>query len=231
MTPPTKRTATATTSTPTRTRTNKLVHVPNPGGALREGTFAGGRITAAAVASVSALDRPALAPVRRARVLLILLALLIGAGLLAQSLLRLQHVSLGFQPDRLLTFQLSLPRTKYPDDKSGAFYRTLLESLRATPGVLEVTEDAALNVAPREESARNVRGGDVAGFVAWLRLPPEARGGKVAVLPTAGHHCSAVSVNRKLAALISFCEFHARHGVDLARLLVIMQPAGRHTAS
>ena len=61
--------------------------------------------------------------------------LLIGAGLLAQSLLRLQHVSLGFQPDRLLTFQLSLPRTKYPVDKSIAFYRELLETLRAMPGV------------------------------------------------------------------------------------------------
>jgi putative ABC transport system permease protein len=61
--------------------------------------------------------------------------LLIGAGLLAQSLVRLQHVSLGFQSDRLLTFQISLPRTKYPLDKSTAFYRALLESLRATPGV------------------------------------------------------------------------------------------------
>jgi putative ABC transport system permease protein len=61
--------------------------------------------------------------------------LLIGAGLLAQSLVRLQHVSLGFQSDRLLTFQISLPRTKYPLDRSTAFYRTLLESLRATPGV------------------------------------------------------------------------------------------------
>lgn len=68
---------------------------------------------------------------------------------------------------------------------------------------------------------------DVAGFVAWLRLPPEARDGRVAVLPTVEHHCSAASVNRKLAALTSFCEFHARHGVDLAGLLVRMQPAGR----
>ncbi len=68
---------------------------------------------------------------------------------------------------------------------------------------------------------------DVAGFVAWLRLPPEARDGRVVVLPTVRHHCSAASVNRKLAALTSFCEFHARHGVELAGLLVQMQPAGR----
>ena len=45
---------------------------------------------------------------------------------------------------------------------------------------------------------------DVAGFVAWLRLPSVARAGKVAVLPTAEHHCSAASVNRKLAVLVSF---------------------------
>jgi integrase/recombinase XerD len=60
---------------------------------------------------------------------------------------------------------------------------------------------------------------DVAGFVAWLRLPPEARDGKVAVLPCVGNHCSSASVNRKLAALTSFCEFYARHGVRLAGLL------------
>ena len=61
--------------------------------------------------------------------------LLIGAGLLAQTLLRLQHVDLGFQPDRLLTFQLALPESKYPPETTAGFYRRLLESLRATPGV------------------------------------------------------------------------------------------------
>ena len=60
--------------------------------------------------------------------------LLIGAGLLAQSLLRLQRVELGFQPDRLLTFQLALPESQYPADQRAAFYRRLLESLRAMPG-------------------------------------------------------------------------------------------------
>ena len=61
---------------------------------------------------------------------------------------------------------------------------------------------------------------DVAGFVGWLRLPPAARDGWVAVLPTVEHYCSESSVNRKLAALTSFCELHARHGVALAGLLV-----------
>ena len=68
---------------------------------------------------------------------------------------------------------------------------------------------------------------DVAGFVAWLRLPPGGRDGKVAVLPTVENHCSEASVNRKLAALTSFCEFHARHGVSLTGLLTTMQSAGR----
>ena len=64
---------------------------------------------------------------------------------------------------------------------------------------------------------RSVTLEDVAGFVAWLRLPPQALvvdGTVLAVLPTVAHHCSAASVNRKLAALTSFCGFHARHGVE-----------------
>jgi putative ABC transport system permease protein len=60
--------------------------------------------------------------------------LLIGAGLLTQSLLRLQHVSLGFQPDHLLTFQLALPQAKYPGEQAVAFHRTVLQSMRALPG-------------------------------------------------------------------------------------------------
>jgi integrase/recombinase XerD len=74
---------------------------------------------------------------------------------------------------------------------------------------------------------RHVSLEDVAAFVAWLRLPPRGRGGAVIVLPTADHHCGPASVNRKLAALTSFCEFHARHGINLGGLLTVMQPAGR----
>lgn len=78
---------------------------------------------------------------------------------------------------------------------------------------------------------RSVTLEDLAGYVAWLRLPPAARDGRVQVLPTVAHHCAESSVNRKLAALTSFCEFHARHGVQLAGLLVTMVPAGRGRSS
>jgi integrase/recombinase XerD len=47
------------------------------------------------------------------------------------------------------------------------------------------------------------------------------------VLPTVAHHCSAASVNRKLAALTSFCGFYARHGLELTGLLVSIAKAGR----
>jgi putative ABC transport system permease protein len=63
--------------------------------------------------------------------------LLIGAGLLMQSLLNLQRARLGFDPEHVLTFQLALPPAKYPlDGRAPAFYRALLESLQTVPGVL-----------------------------------------------------------------------------------------------
>src|SRR5438874_8488110 len=62
--------------------------------------------------------------------------LLVGAGLLLKSFANLQHVRLGFEPHGLLTFQLAPPIAKYPlNEQAPAFYRALLDSLRATPGV------------------------------------------------------------------------------------------------
>ena len=67
---------------------------------------------------------------------------------------------------------------------------------------------------------------DVGAFAGWLRLPPAGRDGLVAVLPSAPQRCGGSTVNRKLAALTSFCEFHARHGEPLAGLLVTTAPPG-----
>lgn len=73
---------------------------------------------------------------------------------------------------------------------------------------------------------REVRLEDVGEFVAWLRLPPAGRGGKVAVLPSVEHHCAESTVNRKLSAVSAFYQHAARNGVDLGDLLTTWQPAG-----
>ncbi|HWX42211.1 MAG TPA: ABC transporter permease, partial [Blastocatellia bacterium] len=64
------------------------------------------------------------------------IVLLVGAGLLINSFIRLQNVSPGFNPENRLTTSLSVLRTKYPqpDQQAGFFDRTL-ESLKAVPGV------------------------------------------------------------------------------------------------
>ncbi|MBV8349969.1 MAG: tyrosine-type recombinase/integrase [Mycolicibacterium sp.] len=74
---------------------------------------------------------------------------------------------------------------------------------------------------------REVRLEDLGEFVAWLRLPPPGRAGGVAMLPSAQHHCSAGTVNRKLAAVSGLYTFHARRGVDLGELVTELQPARR----
>jgi len=64
------------------------------------------------------------------------LILLVGAGLLVKSFLRLNEVNPGFSAERVLTTQLSLPATRYPDPAARrAFWSRLLEQVRALPGV------------------------------------------------------------------------------------------------
>ena len=67
--------------------------------------------------------------------LAIAVVLLVGAGLLIQSLWRLQHVNPGLQPENILTFNLSLPDVRYPSEKQVRFYRDLIVRMRSLPGV------------------------------------------------------------------------------------------------
>jgi putative ABC transport system permease protein len=64
------------------------------------------------------------------------LILLIGAGLLINSFLRLRNVDPGFRADNLLTMQVALPALKYPDlTRRAAFYTELVRRIEALPGV------------------------------------------------------------------------------------------------
>ena len=65
--------------------------------------------------------------------------LLIGAGLLMQSLANLQRVRLGFDSSGLMTFQLAPPVPQYPlADKGPDLYHSLIENLQSIPGVRSV---------------------------------------------------------------------------------------------
>ena len=68
---------------------------------------------------------------------------------------------------------------------------------------------------------------DVGEFVAWLQLPPAGRSGGVAVLPWAAAHVTAVTVNRKLAAVSAFYAHQARNGAEVGDLLAAWRTGGR----
>jgi putative ABC transport system permease protein len=61
---------------------------------------------------------------------------LIGAGLLLRSFLKLQGVRLGFNPNRVLTMRVLLPKYQYPmkSQRLGTYQR-LLEKIKTLPGV------------------------------------------------------------------------------------------------
>lgn len=64
------------------------------------------------------------------------LLLVIGATLTIRSLVRLQAVDPGFNPESVLTADLALPRSGYAEAaRRAVFYRTLLERVAAIPGV------------------------------------------------------------------------------------------------
>jgi len=62
--------------------------------------------------------------------------LLIGAGLMLRSFMKLQHVDPGFQPENVLTMDIALDFVKYnTDDKQRSFFETLLEKVQSQSGV------------------------------------------------------------------------------------------------
>ncbi len=62
--------------------------------------------------------------------------LLVGAGLLSKTFLRLIKLQPGFNPDNLLTVQLFLPQDKYKDQAQvRAFYQRVSEEFKSIPGI------------------------------------------------------------------------------------------------
>jgi putative ABC transport system permease protein len=74
------------------------------------------------------------------------LVLVIGAGLLMRSVVKLRSVDLGFRSDRVLTADVKLPTTRYDVTKAGELFRVSLDRVRALPGVQHAAGASCLPV-------------------------------------------------------------------------------------
>jgi macrolide transport system ATP-binding/permease protein len=67
------------------------------------------------------------------------LFLLVAAGLFVRTLSNLQSISLGFNREGVLLFELNAPQAGYPESRVADFYADLRRRLSAVPGVRDVT--------------------------------------------------------------------------------------------
>jgi len=82
------------------------------------------------------------------------LTLLVGAGLLIRSFIRLQRVDPGFNPRNLLAAVVTLPQADYPErNQIAPFYSQLLERVRTLPGVQSAAAVSSLPLAGADSDA------------------------------------------------------------------------------
>jgi putative ABC transport system permease protein len=80
------------------------------------------------------------------------LVLLVSAGLLIRSLVRLQDVNPGFDPKNVMASDVDLPSEKYPNEKQVEFARELMLKLSALPGI-----ESAAGITPLPMSGGEFR--------------------------------------------------------------------------
>ncbi len=78
------------------------------------------------------------------------LVLLVGAGLLIRSFVRVLSINPGFDSHHVLTASLSLPDNQYPELKKVQFYDQLLPRLAALPGVQSVAAGSPIPLSPHD---------------------------------------------------------------------------------
>ena len=91
----------------------------------------------------------------------ITLVLVIGAGLLGRSLMRVLEVNPGFRVEKILAMDVSLPWADDPKTKSaqGLFFANLIDRLKQIPGVRSVGA-ASESAHGRRAGRRNVLADD-----------------------------------------------------------------------
>ncbi len=150
------------------------------------------------------------------------LVLLTGAGLLVKSTYRLLHVQLGFDPQDVLTAEVSLPQHKYVDAKliralspgatarAAAFFDELVAGVAALPGVRGAGAVSALPLAGDNWGKR---------LVLWDRpLPANAD-----ELPEIQYRVVAGDYFRTLGIRVSGRSFDARDTLQAPLVAIVNQ--------
>jgi predicted permease len=112
--------------------------------------------------------------------------LVIGAGLLIKSFVRLVQVDPGVDPNDVLTLRLDLPGRRYPEDRQQvAFYEEVERRIAGLPGVESVgattclplegykwTGDATVEGRPAEDFLRELRHKEITpGYFRTMKIP------------------------------------------------------------
>ena len=143
------------------------------------------------------------------------LMLLVGAGLLIKSFVRLQEIRPGFNPHNVLIANLALPGAKYKDQQFVEFFRQLTERLEAVPGVQAVGGSVNLPL-------------NASGYMIGRGFIPEGRPltvdeNKDAMFSTiTGNYFRALQI-----PLLSGRLFEPRDNVDGAKVVIINETAAK----
>jgi putative ABC transport system permease protein len=142
--------------------------------------------------------------------------LLVGAGLLIKSFIRLREVNSGINPDNVLTFRLSAPPGKFTQDKQREqFFQQVIDQVRSTPGVQSV--GIVLSLPLGADSLNLFRG-----------LIPEGRPTKIEeALDTAYLAVSPEYFRTLQIPLIAGRAFDDRDTDNSPKVVILNEPAAR----
>jgi putative ABC transport system permease protein len=143
------------------------------------------------------------------------MVLLVGAGLLVKSFVRVTHVSPGFETSHVLTVSLSVPRARYGEPaQQRAFYHEVLARAGELPGVESV---GAINLLPLSGNDRTASF-DIEGETSTPGNEPEA--GTRIVSPD---YFRALGV-----PLLRGRAFNDRDTEDQPRVMIVNDSLARH---
>ena len=153
---------------------------------------------------------------RRMRSLLVVseialsLVLLVGAGLLMRSFLKLQAVAPGFNPNNMLTMRVSLEGPNYEKAESRiAFYDQLLDNIKALPGVQSVGARYHIPLVPADNYAN-------------LAFAIEGRLSEPANRPTAFYNTVSPDLFRTMEIPVSKGRPFNEHDDQKAQMVIII---------